>query len=83
VACTAIQVAVFKKWNILKLRSQTLTAGVVKSSGFGVEVRFDGLEILHAARDDSGPVFSTTKLKVFSDHNIHLLLQLNQVSGRR
>jgi hypothetical protein len=49
----------------------------------GVEVGIDELEIRHAARDDSGSVSRATKLKDFFDHNFQLLLQLNQVSGRR
>jgi hypothetical protein len=48
----------------------------------GVEVGFDGLEIHHASRDNSGSVPSATELKVFFDHIFQLLLQLNQVSGR-
>jgi hypothetical protein len=43
----------------------------------GVEVNFDGLEILHVSRDDSGSVSSATELKVFFDHTLQLLLQLN------
>jgi hypothetical protein len=31
----------------------------------GVEVGFDGLEIRHASRDDSGSVSGATELKVF------------------
>jgi hypothetical protein len=49
----------------------------------GVEVGFDGLEIRHTSRDDSGSVASTTELKVCFDHTLQLLSQLNQVSGRR
>jgi hypothetical protein len=49
----------------------------------GVELRFGGLEIFHASRDDSGSVSSATELKVLFDHTFQLLLQLNQVSGRR
>jgi hypothetical protein len=49
----------------------------------GVEVGFDRLEIHHASRDDSGSVPSAMELKVFFDHTLQLLLQLNQVSGRR
>jgi hypothetical protein len=49
----------------------------------GVEVGFDGLEIRHASRDYSGSVSSATELKVFFDHILQLLLQLNQVSGGR
>jgi hypothetical protein len=43
----------------------------------GVDVEFDGLEIRHASRDDSGSVSSAT------GSHFQLLLQLNQVSGRR
>jgi hypothetical protein len=42
-------------------------------------VGIDGLEIRH----DSGSISSATELKVFFDHTLQLLLQLNQVSGRR
>jgi hypothetical protein len=35
----------------------------------GVEVGFDGLEIRHASRDDSGSVSGEMELKVFFDHN--------------
>jgi hypothetical protein len=49
----------------------------------GVEMGFDGLEIRHASRDDSGSVSSATELKVFFDHILQLLLQLNQFNGRR
>jgi hypothetical protein len=49
----------------------------------GVEVGFDGLEIRHASRDDSGSVSGATELMVFFDHTFQLLLQLNRVSGRR
>jgi hypothetical protein len=35
----------------------------------GVEVGFDGLEIRHASRADSGSVSGATELKVFFDHN--------------
>jgi hypothetical protein len=48
----------------------------------GVEVGFDGLEIRQAIRDDSDSVSSATELKVFFDHTLHLLLQVNQVRGR-
>jgi hypothetical protein len=48
----------------------------------GVEVGSDGLEIRHASRDISGSVSSATEFKVFFDHTLQLLLQLNQVSGR-
>jgi hypothetical protein len=41
------------------------------------------LETRHASHDDSGSVSSATELKVFFDHILQLLLQLNQVSGRR
>jgi hypothetical protein len=46
-----------------------------------VEVRFDGLEIRHTSRNGSGSII--TDLKVFFDHILQLLLQLNQVGGRR
>jgi hypothetical protein len=49
----------------------------------GVEVGFDVLDIRHASRDDSGSVSDATELKVFFYQNFQLLLQLNQVSGRR
>jgi hypothetical protein len=48
-----------------------------------VEVGFEGLEISHAHRGDSSFVSSATELKVFFDHTLQLLLQLNQVSDRR
>jgi hypothetical protein len=48
----------------------------------GVEVGFDGLEICHTSRDDSGSVSSALELKASFDHILQLLLQLNQVSGR-
>jgi hypothetical protein len=44
-----------------------------------VEVGFDGLEIRHASRDDSGSVSGAKELKDF-DHNFQFSLQLNQVS---
>jgi hypothetical protein len=49
----------------------------------GVEVGFDGMEIRHASRDDSCSFSSATERKVSFDHTWQLLLQLNQVSGRR
>jgi hypothetical protein len=49
----------------------------------GIEVGFDGLEIRHAPRDDSGSVASATELNVSFDHTFQLFLQLNQVSGKR
>jgi hypothetical protein len=48
-----------------------------------VEVGFHVWEIGHASRDGSGSIYSATELKVFFDHTLQLLLQLNQVSGRR
>jgi hypothetical protein len=49
----------------------------------GVEVGFDGFLIRHASRDDSGSVSSAMELKAFFEHTLQLILQLNQVSGRR
>jgi hypothetical protein len=46
-------------------------------------VGFDGLEIRHASRDDSGSVSSAAELKVYFDRTFQLLLQLKQVTGRR
>jgi hypothetical protein len=70
-----------------------LTAFMFFFFGFGIErvigqvigvvVGFDGLEICHASRDDSGSVSGATERKIFFDHTLQLLLQLNQVSGRR
>jgi hypothetical protein len=56
--------------------------GIERVTGqvIGVEVRFDGLEIRHASRDDSGSVSSDTEL---IHRTFQLFLQLNQVSGRR
>jgi hypothetical protein len=48
----------------------------------GVEVGFDGLEIRHASRDDSGSITIATEVKVFFDHTFQLFLQLNHISGR-
>jgi hypothetical protein len=42
-----------------------------------VEVRFDGLEIRYASRDDSCSVSCATELEVFNYHTFQLLLQLN------
>jgi hypothetical protein len=49
----------------------------------GVKVKFYGLEIRHASRDDSGSVSGATELDVFFDHTFQFLLQLNKFSGRR
>jgi hypothetical protein len=46
-------------------------------------VGFAGLEIRHASRDDSGFVSAATELNVFLGRSFQMLLQLNQVSGRR
>jgi hypothetical protein len=43
----------------------------------------DGLGIRLASHDDSGSVSSATEFKVLFGHTSQLLLQLNQVGGRR
>jgi hypothetical protein len=62
------------------------------SLGFGVErlighvidieVRYEGSDIRHASRVDSGSVSSATELKVFFNHTLQLLLERNKVNGR-
>jgi hypothetical protein len=54
-----------------------------KGQVIGVDVGFDGLEIRDDYRDDRVTVSSATDLEVSFDHTFLLLLQVNQVSGRR